>query len=157
MLSEEQLFSYFLNFCVQLSMQFPIFSGFKMCYVCTKSLFVILRYRYFFPTKQHVAMHSLTVGSVQREHLEHSWQGAPGERGCWQKWSYPLIDTRQRQHIWAPQRQDMRLQPSDLMRPVPHLWHFLMRAAVIFSSLKKKKTGLERARKMKKKEKHYGP
>lgn len=31
--------------------------------------------------------HLLTVGSVQREHLEHSWQGAPGERGCWQKWS----------------------------------------------------------------------
>lgn len=38
----------------------------------------------------------LTVGSVQREHLAQSWQGAPGERGCWQKWSYPLMAARQR-------------------------------------------------------------
>lgn len=35
----------------------------------------------------------------------------------------------------------MRLQPSDLIRPVPHLWHFLMRAAVIFSSLRHKRRG----------------
>lgn len=39
---------------------------------------------------------SLTVGSVHREHLAQSWQGAPGERGCWQKWSYPLMAARHR-------------------------------------------------------------
>ncbi len=42
----------------------------------------------------------------------------------------------------APQRHDIRLQPSDFTRPVAHLWHFLTRAAVIFSSLAMKQMTL---------------
>lgn len=43
----------------------------------------------------------------------------------------------------APQRHDIRLQPSDFTRPAAHLWHFLTRAAVIFSSLAMKQMTLE--------------
>lgn len=61
-----------------------------------KTLLLMPPYWHFPSVEQQTATRSLTVGSVQREHLEHSWQGAPGERGFWQKWSYPLMDTRQR-------------------------------------------------------------
>ena len=42
-----------------------------------------------------------------------------------------------------PQRHDMRLQPSDFTRPVPHFTHFLTRAAVMRSSLRRKHGGGE--------------